>query len=263
MVEQFHELPGEGEAYFQDDHTVCLSLAPRPVRFFQMRAGKTHHSLYGKGDMSIMPAEIPFFARWEDEDHYLQIRIAAPFMQQVAREACNWSGDRIELVPQFRTRDPQLESISLLLLNELEKNGTGEKLYIDSLTNIFVIHLLRHYATAQIELPSYKSGLYQHQLLKVLEYIEDHLDEDISLSDLAALLGISQFHFSRLFKQSIGLTPYQYLLQQRIERAKQLLKHTNQSIIDIAFLCGFNSHSHLTKQFRQITGVTPRNYRTD
>jgi AraC family transcriptional regulator len=72
---------------------------------------------------------------------------------------------------------------------------------------------------------------------------------------------MSQFHFSHLFKQWISTSPYQYLLQQRIERAKQLLKQTDQSIMDIAFECGFNSNSHLGKQFRQLVGITPKAYR--
>jgi AraC family transcriptional regulator len=74
---------------------------------------------------------------------------------------------------------------------------------------------------------------------------------------------MSQFHFSHLFKQSIGTSPHQYLIQQRIERAKQLLKQTDRSIIDIALECGFNSHSHLSKQFRQLAGMTPRAYRSN
>lgn len=109
----------------------------------------------------------------------------------------------------------------------------------------------------------YESGLPERQLLQVLEYINEHLNQEIKLADLAQLLGMSQFHFSHLFKQASGTAPYQYLLQQRVERAKQLLKQTDQSIIDIAFLCGFNSHSHLTKQFRQFTGMTPKAYRAN
>jgi AraC family transcriptional regulator len=94
-----------------------------------------------------------------------------------------------------------------------------------------------------------------------LDYINDHLDRDIKLADLATLLDMSQFHFSHLFKQSLDTSPYQYLLQQRVERAKQLLKQTERSIMDIALDCGFSSHSHLSKQFRQLTGITPKAYR--
>ncbi|MDJ0621078.1 MAG: helix-turn-helix transcriptional regulator [Calothrix sp. MO_192.B10] len=91
--------------------------------------------------------------------------------------------------------------------------------------------------------------------------MDAHLDREIKLADLAQLVDMSQFHFGRLFKQSLGLSPYQYLLQQRVERAKQLLKQTDKSIMDIAFDCGFNSHSHLSRRFRQLTGMTPKAYR--
>jgi AraC family transcriptional regulator len=112
-------------------------------------------------------------------------------------------------------------------------------------------------------IPIYEGGLPERQLLRILEYIDAHLSQDIKLADLAALLDMSQFHFSHMFKRSLGMAPYQYLLQQRIERAKQLLKKSDQSISDIAFLCGFNSHSHLSKQFRQLTGMTPTAYRAN
>jgi len=123
------------------------------------------------------------------------------------------------------------------------------------------VHLLRQYSAIKPRLTVYNGGLPQRQLIQILEYIDANLHEDIKLADLAQLLGMSQFHFSHLFKQAMGIAPYQYLLQQRIERAKQLLKKSDRSIIEIALVCGFNSHSHLSKQFRQITGMTPKAYR--
>jgi AraC family transcriptional regulator len=261
LVEQFQHSSGEGKTCYSDEHTICLSLATRPVRFLQIKGGKTHTSLYGKGDLSITPAEIPFYARWEGDDHYLHIRIASQFIQQVAREALEMNGDRIELLSEFRTRDPQMEAIGMMLLAELQQDNLGGRLYIESLSNVLAVHLLRQYAAAKPTLPVYEGGLSQHQLVKVLDYINDRLDQEIKLTDLAALLDMSQFHFSHLFKQAIGTTPYQYLLQQRVDRAKRLLKHTERSIMDIAFACGFNSHSHLSKQFRQLTGTTPKAYR--
>lgn len=269
LVEQFQHPSGEGRTHYSDEHAICLSLASRPVRFLQVKGGRTHTSLYGKGDISITPARMPFFARWDGEDHYLQIRIASRFIQDVARETISASHgqvnatdpDRLELLSEFRTRDPHLESIGMLLLAELKQENLGGRLYIESLANVLAVHLLRQYAAAKSHLTVYEGGLPERQLLQVLDYINDHLDQDIKLADLAALLSMSQFHFSHLFKQSIGIAPHQYLLQQRIERAKQLLKQTDRSIMDIAFLCGFNSHSHLSKQFRQLTGITPTAYR--
>jgi AraC family transcriptional regulator len=229
----------------------------------QIRGGKTYTGLYGKGDISITPAKIPFFARWDGEDHYLQIRITSQFIQSVAREALAMNPDRLELLSESRIRDPQIEAISMMLLTELQQENLGGKLYIESLANVLAIHLIKQYATTKSQLPTYEGGLSQRQLLHILDYIHEHLDRDIKLVDLADRLGISQFHFSDLFKQSLGITPYQYLLRQRIERAKQLLKQGDQSIVDIAFLCGFSSHSHLSKQFRQLTGMTPKAYRAN
>jgi len=139
---------------------------------------------------------------------------------------------------------------------------SGNRLYADSLANVLAVHLLRHHATTQPELPTYEGGLPQRQLLQVLDYIDAHLGGEIALADLAELVGMSQFHFGRLFKQSLDLSPYQYLLQQRVERAKQLLKQTDKPVVAIALECGFNSHSHLGRKFRQLTGMTPRAYRT-
>ena len=87
-----------------------------------------------------------------------------------------------------------------------------------------------------------------------------NLAQDLSILDLAGLTSMSESHFSRSFKQLVGIAPYQYLMQQRVERAKQLLKQQAISISDIALDCGFANQTHLTKVFRQMTGVTPKAY---
>ena len=263
LVEQFQQPPGEARCDYSDEHTIHLSLAPRPVRLLQIKGGRTYAGLYAKGDISVTPAKTPFFASWDGHDHYLEIRITSRFIQSVAREAIDMNADQLELLPEFRTRDPQIESIGMLLLAELKQENLGSRLYIESLANVLAVHLLRQYAASKPRIAIYEGGLPERQVLQVLEYINEHLNQDIKLADLAQLLGMSQFHFSHLFKQSLGTAPYQYLLQQRVERAKQLLKQTDQSIMDIAFLCGFNSHSHLSKQFRQFTGMTPKAYRAN
>ncbi|NET06629.1 MAG: helix-turn-helix transcriptional regulator [Symploca sp. SIO2B6] len=261
LVEEFQHPSGEGKTLYSHEHVICLSLTPRPVRFLQIKDGKTHTGPYGKGDISLTPVQMPFFARWQGDDHYLQIRIASDFIDSVASEALAMNPDRLELRPEFRTRDHQIESIGLMLLSELKQQNVGSKLYIESLTNILAVHLLRKYSASQPNLARHEGGLSEPQLRQVLEYIHEYLDQEIKLANLAQLLGISQFHFSHLFKKSMGIPPHQYLLQQRVERSKQLLKQTDQSIVEIALECGFNSHSHFSKQFRQLIGITPSTYR--
>jgi AraC family transcriptional regulator len=264
QVEQFRHPPGECSLPVGDDHTICLSLAARPVRFLQIKNGKTHSSLYGKGDISITPAQTPFFARWDDDDHYVELRLDPGFMATVAQESLALNPDRIELIPEFRLRDGRLEAIALMLLDELRQANPGGQLYVESLTNLLAVHLLRHYATTTPRAAApgnYSGGLPHRQLVPVLDYIHDQLDGDLKLVDLAAIAGLSPYHFSHLFKRSMGMAPHQYVLHQRIERAKQLLRQSDRPIVEIALGCGFSSHSHLSQQFRRATGSTPSAYR--
>jgi AraC family transcriptional regulator len=116
--------------------------------------------------------------------------------------------------------------------------------------------------------------LSQSQLQRVIDYIKANLTQDLSIFDLATLTSMSESHFSRSFKRSVGIAPYQYLMQQRVERAKQLLEQrslakplpqqkppgTGIAISTIALDCGFANQTHLTKVFRQMTGMTPKAY---
>lgn len=104
-------------------------------------------------------------------------------------------------------------------------------------------------------------GLSKRKLQQTIQYINQNLSEDLSLQTIATHIGFSQYYFCRLFKESTGLTPYQYIIQQRIERAKQLLVQDNHSIVDVALQVGFANQSHFCQRFRRITGVSPRTYR--
>lgn len=262
LVEQFNPAPGEGTCHSDDEHTIFMSLAPRPVRLLHIQDGKTSTGMYGQGDICITPAQIPIFARWDSEDHYLRLRLKTKFIKNTARETLTQDCDRVALIPECQIRNPQIEAIAMMLFAEMQQQ-TANKLYIDSLTNVLAVNLLRNHAGIKPRVPIYEGGLPPRQLEQVLDYIEANLEQNMKLADLARILDMSQFHFSRLFKQSLGTTPHKYLSQQRVERAKQLLTKSDRAIIDIALECGFSSHSHLSKQFRQFTGMTPKAYRTN
>ena len=150
----------------------------------------------------------------------------------------------------------------MMLRAELYQGGQGVgQLYIESLANALVVNLLRDYSGTKPQIAIVPGGLSDRQIWKVTDYINNHLNQSMKIKDLAEFLGISQFHFSRLFKQSTGISPHQYVMQQRIELAKRLLKKADMSIADIALDSGFNSQSHLGKYFRQMTGMTPKDYR--
>ena len=261
-LQHLQNSPGEANCYFESEHSVFISLAPRPIEYVQIQDGKTHTGLYQKGEILITPANTPLFVRWKGEENCLQIKLTAEFLQSIARETLNTDPQRLELLPAFQIRQNQIEAIAMMLFSEWHQGNFDNELYVDSLTNVLAVNLLRHHTVSKPQVPTYKGGLPPRQLSQILDYIDTHLDSNIKLADLAQLLDISSFHMSRLFKQSIGMTPYQYVSQQRVERAKQLLKHSDLLITDIALECGFSSHSHLSKQFRQIAGITPKAYRS-
>mgnify|MGYP006266316637 CR=1 FL=1 len=254
--------PGEGYCHVKDGHTLFVNLTPRPIQYLQSQDGKTHSGLYRQGDFTLTPADMRFFARWQGTENCLEIQLRDSFLRLVAEETLAGNGDSFSLRPTFQSRNPQIETVATLLLGELQQNQPGGALYMDSLANLLAVQLLRHQGSRQGQLPAYEGGLAPHQLSQVLDYIDSHLTEDMKLAALAQLLAMSPFHFGRMFKQSMGVSPHQYVIQQRVERAKQLLKRTQQPIIEVALECGFNSHSHLSKQFRQLTGLTPKAFRS-
>jgi AraC family transcriptional regulator len=169
--------------------------------------------------------------------------------------------ERVELIPHYAMQDPFIDHIGKSLTAELTEDRFGSQLLVDSLTIALSIHLLRHYSNGRKPLHDYQRGLPKRKMQRAIAYIHDHLAEDLTIAAISDELEMSQYYFSRLFKQAIGVSPYQYVIEQRIEAAKQLLKKTPLPISAISERVGFANQNQLTIQFRNLTGTTPSNYR--
>jgi AraC family transcriptional regulator len=219
--------------------------------------GKRTRETRHLGEIAMIPAGISHRCNWNTSVQFMVLAVEPAILIQVADDLVD--RDRIELISHFMTeQDLLLQGIFLALKEEIEFGKIGGHLLVDSLKTTLAIHLLRKYCTTQPKLSSYANGLSKSKLRQVTEYINEHLHQDLKLIEIAAIAQMSPYHFLRLFKQSLGITPHQYILQRRIEKAKYLLQHSQLSIAAIAFKVGFCDQSHLTRYFKRIVGLTPK-----
>ncbi len=223
-------------------------------------AGKQETERRQLGDIAIIPAGISHRCNWNTTVQFGILAIEHSLLQQIGQDWIN--PDRIELRPQFmRERDDLIQGIFTTLSAELEASGIGSNLLVDSLKTTLAIHLLRNYCTTLPRLSSYADGLSAAKLALVKDYINSHLDQDLKLTELSAIVQISPYHFLRLFKKNLGITPHQYILQCRLDRAKYLLRSSNLDIAQIALRVGFCDASHLNRYFKNSLGMTLNQWR--
>ena len=211
------------------------------------------------GSALLYPAELPHVGHSFSQADFLVLYIEPKFVERAAREII--AGERIEIVPQPKFSDPLVADIARHLLAEVEAGGATGTLYAESLITALVARLVKNYSTAKGILREHKGGLGPSKLRRTLDYINDHIEEDVSLSEIAEVAGMSYYHFARMFKQTIGTSPHQYLLERRVAEAQWLLKNTNLTIAEIALRVGFCNQSHFTKLFRKVLKTTPKVYR--
>ncbi|HEF4758687.1 TPA: helix-turn-helix transcriptional regulator [Pseudomonas putida] len=165
----------------------------------------------------------------------------------------------LQLREQTFLEDPQ-QALRFRQLIALNWDEPGERLLTSSLAHEMLGHALLSQVSTRPDL-RLKGGLAAHQRRLLVEYIDAHLADAISLGQLAALCALSEYHFARMFRESFGLPPHQYVLARRLNRARDLLRSTSQPLGEIALACGFASASHFTNRFRQTLGGTPGEYR--
>ncbi len=210
-----------------------------------------------RGNLVIVPANVSHQVVWDKTISTVKIAIEPRVFAQTIYEVVD--PDRIELLPKFATPDPLVHQIGLSLKSALAKHGTSSRLYAETLINALILHLLENYSSDRRNLSECITGkLPKYKLKRVINYIYAHFDGDLSLKELASCVQMSPTYFSRLFKETTGITPHQYVIRCRIVRAKDLLKQGKLSIAEVATQVGFVDQSHLHRYFKRLVGVTPK-----
>ncbi|GAB1596864.1 helix-turn-helix domain-containing protein [Lysobacter claricitrinus] len=234
-------------------HVLCLHVGePVPVTYrvggHERRGTRLH------GQFCVVPAGSS--TRWalSKPATSLLLRLAPSVMRDAAKSIDRAGG---ELAPAIHIRDPQIERIGWMMQAESDSGYPAGRLFADGLAWALAARLLALQSRAPLDAATTSRALPAWRLRRVVDYIEAHLDEDLSLAELAGVAGYAVSHFKPLFKNATGMTAHRFVMERRVERARLHLVEGGMGVSDVAALTGFAHASHLARCMRRVLGVTP------
>ena len=213
---------------------------------------------YAPGDLALCDRHVGEWVGLMATPH-LQLGISdAPLMA-----ASDGAYGEVDLRPQRKFADPRLGALVAAAHAEMAAGFPSGRLFLDSIEQAIAVALVNGHAVRHRPVQMYKGGLGSARLRKINELVQAKIEDDLSLDEMAQSVGLSTAHFARMFRRSTGETPHQFVLRQRIERAKTMLRAPNARVLDVAVACGFKTQQHFAQVFRDVCGVSPTAYRQD
>jgi AraC family transcriptional regulator len=239
-----------------DRHYISLTLGD-PLEVEGVLNGSKLSARVRRGQFLFMAAGQSNIWRWDRPTEEAQLFLDPLVIEQAAAEArCG----RVELLNRFAIEDERIQHIVLSLVDELRTPGPAAALLAETAAQFLALHLLRSHCQCQSDLPA-RGALSAAQLRRLERHVDSQLGTDITLEQLAGMVGMSQFHFARSFKKTTGQSAHRWLTARRIERAKILLQSSPLAVLEIAQEVGFQSQSHFGQIFRKWTGHSPKAWR--
>src|SRR5580704_19403483 len=169
----------------------------------------------------------------------------------------------VELRYSRKFADARLSAMVAAVRAEMIAGFPSGRLFLDSIEQAMAVALVNGHAVRHRPVQMYKGGLGSARLRRIKELIHAKIEDELSLDEMAESVGLSTAHFARMFRKSTGQTPHQFVLRQRIERAKAMLRAPNARVLDVAVACGFKTQQHFAQVFRDVCRVSPTEYRQD
>jgi AraC family transcriptional regulator len=240
------------------EHRVLVNVG-RPYRLVEVLGDGEHVTPGLPGDVAVVPAGTPFAVRSRDGTPQQVAALVVAVSPELLAQVLADGGVRraAEPVPVVGARSPAVAALAGLLAAGLDDTTDVGRLALGSLTSALLAALARDHTTAPPAVPRAAGGLSPARLDRVLRHVEEHLAGPVAVADLAARAHVSEFHFSRLFRAATGTSPHRYVLQRRVERARELLTGTDLPVAQVAARCGFADQSHLTRHTRRLLGAPP------
>lgn len=215
------------------------------------------------GSFHLVPGGAAFGFRLFSEIETLHCYLRREIVEEVAAELVVGDPSKVSINADFHDDDPTMRNLMQAVMYALEDNDYANSLYVDCLSRAVATQLVRGYSNAKLRqnenIPT--SSQITPVVREAIEYMREHLDESITLESIASVINRSPSHFARQFRTEVGMPPYQFLVNMRLDRAQELLATSRISIAEIAYECGFSHQEHLTRLFKRRFADTPASYR--
>jgi AraC family transcriptional regulator len=256
-VESHNLAPMQMPEHYVEGHRLMVAVG-KPILFEWKEDSQWRHKQFNTGDFCLQTHGDVNAPRWTESLDIIAIALEPEFVSRAFRDASS-PPVNIAFETERCVTDPDIARFAARLKNELKSASYAGRLYGESLAIAFALHLIEKYGRGASKLPVPRGKLSSAQVRRAVEFIHENLAGDLSIETLASEAYLSAFHFARLFKQTLGLTPHQYVLQNRIERAKRLIVTSPRlNLTEISLSVGFFDQSHFTNAFKRVVGATPK-----
>src|SRR6204780_5238221 len=257
-VERFFPAPDtEPRHWVRHDQAFAMMLRPGSIEWGSKRCALEKFAYTG-GDLALCDRHVGEWVGLMNVTH-LQLGIS-----DTALMACSDGAyGEVELSPSRKFADPRLSAMFAAVHAEMVAGFPSGRLFLDSVEQAMAVTLVNGHAVRHRPVQMYRGGLGSARLRRIKELVHAKMEDDLSLDEMAQSVGLSTAHFARMFRKSTGETPHQFVLRQRLERAKAMLRAPNARVLDVAVACGFKTQQHFAQAFHDVLGISPTTYRQD
>jgi AraC family transcriptional regulator len=243
--------------WVRHDQAFAMMLGPGSIEWGSKRSSLEKFA-YTAGDLALCDRHQGEWVGLMNVPH-LQLGISDAALTAATDE----SNGEIELHPRRKFADSRLGALVTAVHAEMIAGFPSGRLFLDSIEQAMAVTLVSGQAVRHRPVRMSRGGLGPARLRRITDLVHDRLEDELGLDELAQSVGLSTAHFARMFRKSTGETPHQFVLRQRLERAKAMLSAPEARILDVAVACGFKTQQHFAQVFRDLCGISPTGYRQD
>jgi AraC family transcriptional regulator len=247
----------EPRHWVRHDQAFAMMLRPGSIEWGSKRSALEKFN-YVASDLALCDRHIGEWVGLMNVPH-LQLGISDAALMASSDGAYG----EVELRPSRKFADPRLSAMVAAVHAEMAAGFPSGRLFLDSVEQAMAVALVNGHAVRHRPVQISRGGLGPARLRRIRELVQAKIEGELSLDEMAQSVGLSTAHFARMFRKSTGQTPHQFVLRQRLERAKVMLRAPDARVLDVAVACGFKTQQHFAQVFRDVWGVSPTEYRQD